>query len=298
MQKLLCGRFELLLHRPLVMGIVNVTPDSFSDGGCFDSTAAAAAHARKLVEAGADILDIGGESTRPGAATVPVEEEIRRVVPVLQALQSMNVPLSVDTRKPEVMRAALEAGVDLVNDIAALEGVGALELVAQSGAAVCLMHKQGDPRSMQSAPEYADVVAEVTNYLAARRDAALAAGIARERILLDPGFGFGKTFEHNVALFRALAAMRQELGCPLLVGVSRKSMLGQITGKPVGERASASVAAAVLAAQAGAEVIRVHDVAGTVDALKVLRTLGVACCEALRDNARLSVKGPVLGPND
>lgn len=273
MKELHCGRFMLPLDRPLVMGIVNVTPDSFSDGGRFDSTIAAVAHAQRLLEAGADILDVGGESTRPGAAVVPVEEEICRVIPVLQALRALNVPLSVDTCKPDVMRAALEAGVDLVNDIAALEGDGALELVAQSGAAVCLMHKQGNPQTMQAAPEYADVVAEVAVYLAARRDAALAVGIEPSRILLDPGFGFGKSHAHNVALFRALPAMRQALACPLLVGVSRKSMLGQITGRPVAERLGASVAAAVLAAQAGAAVIRVHDVADTVDALKVLRAL-------------------------
>ena len=291
MNELHCGRFVLPLSRPLIMGIVNVTPDSFSDGGCFDSTAAAVAHAQKLLTEGADILDIGGESTRPGATVVSVEEEIRRVVPVLRALHALNVPLSIDTCKPEVMCAALEVGVDLVNDIAALEGRGALELLAASGAAVCLMHKQGEPQTMQAAPEYADVVVDVNDYRAARRDAAQAAGIALERILLDPGFGFGKTFEHNVALFRALAQMRQALDCPLLVGVSRKSMLGQITGRPVSERVSASVAAALLAAQSGAAVIRVHDVAETADALKVLAALElpVASCAGLRDNARLSV---------
>lgn len=269
MAQLLCGNFVLPLDRPLVMGIVNVTPDSFSDGGFYHSLDAAVAHARQLVAEGADMLDIGGESTRPGAAVVPVEEEIRRVIPVLDALRELAVPLSVDTRKPAVMRAALRVGVDLVNDIAALECEGALELVARSGAAVCLMHKQGDPQSMQAAPQYADVVAEVLRYLAARRDLALAAGIARERILLDPGFGFGKAFEHNAALFKALPGLGQQLACPLLVGVSRKTMLGQITGRDVGARMPASIAAALLAAQAGAAVIRVHDVAETVDALKV-----------------------------
>lgn len=273
MDQLCCGRFSLPLSRPLVMGIVNVTPDSFSDGGRYDSTAAAVAHAQKLLDDGADILDIGGESTRPGAAVVPVEEEIQRVIPVLQALHGLNVPLSVDTCKPEVMRAALEVGVDLVNDIAALEGEGALDWVAKSNAAICLMHKQGNPQTMQAAPAYVDVVAEVTDYLARRRDVALAAGIGLERIVLDPGFGFGKMLEHNVALFRALPVIGQALGCPLLVGVSRKTMLGQITGRAVGERTAASVAAAVLAAQSGAAIVRVHDVAQTVDALKVWQEL-------------------------
>jgi len=269
-----CGRFALPLSRPLVMGIVNVTPDSFSDGGRHATLTGALDHAEALLKAGADILDIGGESTRPGAAAVPVEEEIRRVVPVIMALSGHQVPLSIDTRKPEVMRAALDAGADLVNDIAALEAPGALELVGQSGAGVCLMHKQGDPQTMQAAPEYADVVAEVAAYLRDRHAQALAAGIAPERILLDPGFGFGKTFIHNEALFRALPQLVGELPAPLLVGVSRKSMLGQITGRAVGERQAASIAAALLAAQAGAAVLRVHDVAETVDALKVLQALG------------------------
>lgn len=273
MRRLSCGRFVLELERPLVMGIVNVTPDSFSDGGRFASRDQAVAHAARLVDEGADILDVGGESTRPGAAEVSVEEEIRRVVPVLESLRDLKVPLSIDTRKPAVMRAALEAGVDLVNDIAALEGEGALALLAQSGAAVCLMHMRGDPRTMQDAPEYEDVGRDVEVYLAQRRDAAVARGIARDRILLDPGFGFGKIMDQNVALFRAMPAMIERLGCPFLVGVSRKSMLGQITGRPVDARMPASIAAAVLAAQAGAAVIRVHDVAQTVDALKVWRML-------------------------
>ncbi|SMC17086.1 dihydropteroate synthase [Andreprevotia lacus DSM 23236] len=269
-----CGRFQLVLDRPLVMGIVNVTPDSFSDGGHHDSTAAAVAHARQLLADGADLLDIGGESTRPGAAYVPQDEEIARVLPVLQALAPLGVPLSLDTRKPAVMQAALAAGVvDMVNDICALEGEGALALLAQSQAAVCLMHMQGEPQTMQAQPHYDDVVAEVTAYLAARRDAALAAGIAHERIVLDPGFGFGKNLEHNIALFRALPQSIAALGCPQLIGVSRKRMLGDLTGRAVGERMPASVAAALLAAQAGAAVVRVHDVKETVDALKVLRAL-------------------------
>lgn len=273
MKELQCGRFSLNLNRPLVMGIVNVTPDSFSDGGHYQYLDAALAHAEKLLADGADILDIGGESTRPGAAFVPAEEEIRRVIPVIKALQSLNVPLSIDTRKSVVMRAALDVGVDLVNDISALEDEGALTLLAKSHAAICLMHMQGDPHNMQATPAYLDVVAEVSAYLAARRDAALAAGISHCRLLLDPGFGFGKTLEHNIALFKALPNMQAQLVTPLLIGVSRKSMLGQITGQTVTDRMPASIAAALMAAQAGAAVIRVHDVRETVDALKVWSAL-------------------------
>ncbi len=273
MNILQCGRFSLQLNRPLVMGIVNVTPDSFSDGGHFQQVGAALAHAEKLLADGANILDIGGESTRPGAAIVPEAEEIRRVIPVITALQALNVPLSVDTRKAAVMRAALDSGVDIVNDISALEEEGALALLAKSNAAVCLMHKQGEPQNMQFTPSYTDVLAEVIDYLRQRRDAALAAGIAHQRLLLDPGFGFGKSLEHNVALFRGLPQLLQSLATPLLVGVSRKSMLGQITGQAVQERMPASIAAALMAAQAGSAVIRVHDVRETVDALKVWRAL-------------------------
>lgn len=273
MNTLLCGRFRLPLSRPLIMGILNVTPDSFSDGGRHASLAAAVVHAEAMLAAGADILDIGGESTRPGAPVVSVDEEIARVVPVIEALKRLNVPLSIDTRKTAVMRAALLAGADMVNDIAALEEPGALDAVAASSAAVCLMHKQGDPQNMQSAPRYDDVVSEVTAYLAERCDTARAAGIVRERIVLDPGFGFGKTQEHNQALFRALPQMMQQLDMPLLIGVSRKSMLGGMTGRAVDQRQAASIAAALLAAQKGAAVLRVHDVAETVDALKVWQAL-------------------------
>ncbi|MBE9610146.1 dihydropteroate synthase [Chitinilyticum piscinae] len=273
MSQLHCGRFRLSLDRPLVMGIVNVTPDSFSDGGRYVARDAALAHAEQLLAAGADLLDIGGESTRPGAAHVPVELELERVLPVLEGLQSAGVPLSIDTRKPAVMRAALALGIDLVNDIAALEGEGALALLAQSDAAVCLMHKQGEPQTMQQAPVYDDVVAEVCGYLSGRYASCLQAGITHERILLDPGFGFGKTFAHNRALFRALPQLVHDLPAPLLIGVSRKRMLGEITGRDTGERMPASIAAALLAAQAGAAVIRVHDVSETVDALRVLAAL-------------------------
>ena len=270
--KLDCGRFTLSLARPLVMGIVNVTSDSFSGDGFAADHRRAVAHGWRLVAEGADLLDIGAESSRPGAPPVAVQEEVDRLLPVLEALRDCGVPLSVDTVKPEVMRAAVSAGADLINDIAALQSPGAMEAVAQSGAAVCLMHMRGLPRTMQDDPRYQDVVTEVRDFLALRVKAAEAAGIARARIVIDPGFGFGKRIEHNVALFRDLARIL-DLGLPVLVGVSRKSMLGEITGRPVGGRIHASVAAALLAAQAGAHVLRVHDVAATRDALTVWQAL-------------------------
>ena len=254
------------------MGIVNVTPDSFSDGGRFLATDQAVAHARQLVEEGADLLDIGGESTRPGAQAVSEEEEIQRVVPVIEALLALNVPLSVDTMKPGVMRAALAAGADLVNDVNALQAEGAMDAVANSYAAVCLMHMQGQPATMQQAPRYGDAVAEVEDYLLERASAAQAAGIAAERIVLDPGFGFGKTLDHNLALFRELPRLVSK-GYPILAGVSRKSMLGTITGRPVEQRLHASVAAALLAAERGARILRVHDVAATCDAIKIWKAI-------------------------
>lgn len=264
-----CGRTLFTLDRPLVMGIVNVTPDSFSDGG--RSPGQAIAHGLALRAAGADILDIGGESTRPGAAAVSVQAELDRVLPVLEGLRDCGAALSVDTMKPEVMRAALAAGADMINDVRALETPGALEAVADSDCGLCLMHMQGEPREMQRDPQYRDVVAEVKAYLRARVDAALAAGIARERLSIDPGFGFGKTLEHNVALFRALPEFADI--APVLAGVSRKSMLGLITGRPIESRLAASVAAALLAAQRGAAILRVHDVGETVDALKIMNVL-------------------------
>ena len=249
------------------MGVLNVTPDSFSDGGHFLTPQAAVLRAEQMVADGADILDIGGESTRPGAAAVSVQQEMDRVLPVLEALQSLQTPLSVDTRRTEVMRASLALGVDLINDISALEAPGALSLLAQGQAAVCLMHKQGEPATMQEQPVYGDVVEEVSSYLQRRVAAALAAGIAPQRIVIDPGFGFGKTVEHNLALLRDL----RRLGpWPVLAGLSRKSMLGRITGRAVEDRLPASVAAALLAVQHGAAVVRVHDVAATRDALKIL----------------------------
>ncbi len=250
------------------MGIVNVTPDSFSDGGCFDDPGRAIAHARRLIDEGADILDVGGESSRPGADPVAAEEELRRVLPVIEGLADCGVPLSVDTVKPAVMGRAIAAGAAMINDIAALQAPGALEAVAASDAAVVLMHMQGEPRTMQAAPTYGDVVADVKEFLAQRVATAQTAGIARERIVVDPGFGFGKRVEHNLSLLRHLDRLA-ELGLPLLVGLSRKSTLGALTGRPVDQRMPASVAAALIAAAKGAKILRVHDVAATRDALAV-----------------------------
>jgi dihydropteroate synthase len=272
MSFLQCGPFKLALERPLVMGVVNVTPDSFSDGGLYVDAKQAVAHARRLVAEGADILDIGGESTRPGSATVALDEERQRVLPVLEALAGCGVPLSVDTRKPEFMLEAIDAGAAMVNDVTALTAPGALEAVAKAPVAVCLMHMQGDPRTMQESPSYQDVVREVRNYLAQRVAAAEQAGIARNRIVVDPGFGFGKTVEHNLELLRSLAEFRS-LGVALLAGLSRKAMLGKLTGREPQERVHASVAAALVAVQNGAQIVRVHDVAATRDALAVLRAV-------------------------
>ncbi len=250
------------------MGVVNITPDSFSDGGYFLQADAAVAHARRLVDEGADLLDVGGESTRPGAAPVTLEEERRRVLPVLAALAGIGVPLSVDTQKPKLMREAVAAGADMINDINGFEAPGAFDSVAGSACAICIMHKQGNPQTMQHAPDYGDVVAEVRDYLAARVAAAERAGIARERIVVDPGFGFGKTLAHNLVLLRNLGRVATS-AIPVLAGLSRKSMIGALTGRDVGERASGSVAAALIAAQRGAAILRVHDVAATRDALAV-----------------------------
>ena len=267
-----CGPFKLSLERPLVMGVVNVTPDSFSDGGLHASTGQAVAHARQLIGEGADILDIGGESTRPGAAPVALDEERRRVLPVLEALAGGGVPLSVDTRKPELMAEAIAAGAAMVNDVTALGTPGALAAVAGTNAAVCLMHMQGEPGTMQANPRYLDVVREVREFLAQRIADAERAGIARNRIVADPGFGFGKTLGHNLALLRSLEAFRS-LGVALLAGLSRKAMLGVLTGREPRERVAASVAAALLAVQNGAQIVRVHDVAATRDALAVWQAL-------------------------
>jgi dihydropteroate synthase len=267
-----CGQFRLDLGRPAIMGVVNVTPDSFSDGGLHHGRDAAVAHAHRLIDEGADIVDIGGESTRPGAQAVSLDEERARVLPVIGALAGSGVPISVDTRKPALMREAVEAGASLVNDIDALESPEALEFVAGASVAVCLMHKQGDPQTMQRNPHYDDVVTEVRGYLSRRLQAAMDAGIARARIVVDPGFGFGKTYEHNLALLRSLPALTQ-LGVPVLAGLSRKAMLGRITGRPPHERVHASVAAAIYAAEKGARILRVHDVTATRDALAVWAAL-------------------------
>ena len=264
-----CGRFRLALDRPLVMGVVNVTPDSFYDGGRHASTAAAIAHARRLAEEGADLLDIGGESSRPGCEAVSLDQELARVLPVLDGLRDLEVPISVDTTKPGVMRAAITGGAAMINDITALGAPGALEVVAASEAAVCLMHMRGEPKTMQADPVYADVVAEVRSVLAARVAACVAAGIPPDRIVVDPGFGFGKTIEHNLTLLRELRAI-VALGVPVLAGWSRKSSLGRITGRAPEERLASSLAAALIAVQHGARIVRVHDVAATRDVLAVL----------------------------
>lgn len=264
-----CGRFTLALSRPLIMGVVNVTPDSFSDGGRFLETAQAIAHGSELAREGADILDIGGESTRPGALPVSAMQELDRVVPVLEGLRGLDRPLSVDTHKPAVMRAALDAGASMINDVNALQSEGALDVVRLSDCGVCLMHKQGDPQTMQQDPHYDDVVAEVRDFLAQRVAACEAAGVSRNRIAIDPGFGFGKRSAHNLELLRKLRLLTG-LGVPVLAGLSRKSTLGRITNQPVEQRTVASVTAAVLAVQRGAAIVRVHDVAQTRDALRIL----------------------------
>jgi dihydropteroate synthase len=268
------SRHTIDLSHPRVMGIVNVTPDSFFDGGAYASADAARAHCEELVAEGADLLDIGGESTRPGARAPELQEELDRVMPVLEHATTLGVPVSVDTSRPEVMRAALAAGADIINDVRALRRPGALEAVADHAACgVCLMHLRGEPSTMQRSPDYRDVVAEVAAFLAERLRAATDAGVAASRIVLDPGIGFGKTPAHNWALLQRQHELLA-LGRPLLLGWSRKSTLGALTGRPVGERLAASVAAALCAVQRGAHIVRVHDVAATVDALKVWLAAG------------------------
>jgi dihydropteroate synthase len=269
-QYLQCGRYGFQLDaKPLVMGILNVTPDSFSDGGRFQSLEFALSRAEEMIAEGVDMIDIGGESTRPGSPSLPLEEELRRVMPVVYALRDLGKPLSVDTYKPEVMREAIFAGADLINDINGFRAPGALEAVADSDCALCVMHMQSNPETMQQSPAYVDVVREVTDFLRERVEAMVAAGIERQRICIDPGFGFGKTVEHNYALLRNIGAMQQELGLPVLAGLSRKSMIGAVTGKPLEQRLAGSIAGALAAVAHGARIVRVHDVAETVDALKV-----------------------------
>jgi dihydropteroate synthase len=269
-----CAGRVLVLDRPRVMGIVNVTPDSFSDGGLHADADTAVAHALRLVEEGADILDVGGESTRPGADEVPLAEELRRVVPVIERLaRETQVPISIDTSKPEVMRAAFAAGAGMINDVYGLRREGALEAAASLGVPVVLMHMLGEPRSMQASPQYDDVVADVHRFLAERMFAAEMAGIDRKRLVIDPGFGFGKTREHNLALLANLDAFA-DLGVPLLAGLSRKRSIGELTGREApADRVHGSVAAHLLAVDRGARIVRVHDVAATVDALAVWRAV-------------------------
>ncbi|HSY45084.1 MAG TPA: dihydropteroate synthase [Steroidobacteraceae bacterium] len=265
-----CADKTLDLSSPVVMGVLNVTPDSFSDGGRFADVEAAVAHGLAMAAAGAALIDVGGESTRPGAAPVSAPEELRRVIPVIASLAAATAAvISVDTSKPEVMQAAAAAGAGLINDVQALRSPGALEAAAASGCAVCLMHMQGEPRTMQLAPQYADVFAEVRAFLAARAAACRAGGIADTRLVIDPGFGFGKTVEHNLTLLRRLGELARD-GLPVLVGLSRKSMLGTLTQRGPGERTAGSVALAVVAALGGARIVRAHDVAPTVDALRVV----------------------------
>ena len=272
MKTLYCGRFRLPLDRPLLMGIVNLTPDSFSGDGLIGSVEQAINHARQQFEAGSDILDIGAESSRPGAIPTSEGDELQRLLPVLREIADWGVPISVDTYKPAVMRAALSAGATMINDITGMINPEALSVVAESDCAVCVMHMQGEPGTMQQAPAYRDVVVEVRSFLNGAAERCRKAGIDDRRIVIDPGLGFGKTLDHNLALFSALTvAGVDEL--PILVGFSRKSMLGAITGRPVEQRMAASVAAALLAAQKGAKILRVHDVAATKDALAVWAAL-------------------------
>jgi dihydropteroate synthase len=269
-QYLQCGRFGYdLAQRPLVMGILNVTPDSFSDGGRYQALEFAVERAEQMIKDGVDIIDIGGESTRPGSPSVPVDEELRRVMPAIYALRELGYPLSVDTCKPEVMREAIIAGADMINDINGFRSPGAIDAVKDGDCALCVMHMQGTPQDMQASPEYADVMADVIAFLRERVDALLAAGVARERIIVDPGFGFGKRVEHNYALLRNISRMESELGLPVLAGLSRKSMIGAVTGRSVEQRLAGSLGGALAAVAQGARIVRVHDVAETVDALRV-----------------------------
>lgn len=272
MRTLHCGRHRLSLRHPLIVGIVNLTPDSFSGDGLGPDTGRAIAQAHAQIEQGAHIIDLGAESSRPGASPVAEGDELARLLPVLRALRNAPVPISVDTMKPAVMLAALAEGASMINDITGLGEPGAIEAVAAADAAVCLVHMQGKPRTMQERPAYGDVVAEVLAFLDERAKACLTAGIERERIVLDPGFGFGKSLEHNLSLLRALPEFAAR-GYPVLVGLSRKSMLGKLTGREVGERLPASIAAALIAIQRGAAMVRVHDVAATRDALAVLNAV-------------------------
>ena len=270
---LTCGNHTLDLTIPVVMGVVNVTPDSFSDGGLYLDPEDAIRQARRMAAEGARIIDVGGESTRPGAEPVDIGEELERVIPVVEALVAeIDLPISVDTSKPDVMRAAIAAGASMINDVLALQEPGALDSVAGSSVAVCLMHMQGKPRTMQAAPRYDDVVRDVHHFLVERVRACEIDGMDRSRLVVDPGFGFGKTLEHNLALLAALGEFSRD-GLPVLAGLSRKSMIGQLTGRPAGERLAGSVALAALAVEHGAAIVRAHDVAQTVDAVRIAAAL-------------------------
>jgi dihydropteroate synthase len=272
-----CGAYSLDLTTPVVMGVLNVTPDSFSDGGRWFDASRAIEHALQMIEAGAGIIDVGGESTRPGAVAVSVAEELRRVVPVVESLVArVSVPISVDTSRAEVMRAAVNAGATIINDVRALREPNALQTAAETSAAICLMHMQGEPRSMQSAPQYSDVVSEVTEFLSGRVSACEAAGIARDRLLLDPGIGFGKRLEDNLALLANIPSLAR-LELPILIGVSRKSLVGTVTGRDIEHRQAGSIAFATAAVLSGASIVRVHDVAETLDAVRVAIALRQAC---------------------
>ena len=268
-----CGRYRLKISgpsfRPLVMGVLNVTPDSFSDGGRFSTLDAAITQAESMIESGVDIIDIGGESTRPGSTPLSIDEELRRVMPVIYALRDCGKPISIDTRRSEVMQEALLAGVDMINDITGFRDDESLSLLRDSDCALCIMHMQGDPQTMQQQPHYNQVVGEVIEFLTLRADAAISEGIDSRRVCVDPGFGFGKTLEHNVELLAHLGQIQRELNLPVLAGLSRKSMIGQLTGKPIEQRMAGSIAAALSAIEQGARIVRVHDVAETVDAISV-----------------------------
>jgi dihydropteroate synthase len=266
--ELRCGRYRIALDRPRVMGIVNVTPDSFSDGGYWAEPSRAIEHGLQLVEQGADLLDIGAESTRPGSASVSVSEELARLLPVIEGLRHCGVALSIDTRKPEVMREVLAAGIDMINDIEGFASPASIRAVAGSEAGLCVMHMQGIPATMQQAPAYTDVVAQVSAFLSDRSRALLDAGVSADQIILDPGIGFGKSCAHNIALLQHLAQIGDGRFA-LLVGLSRKSMIGELTGRAVSERLAGSLAGAIAAVAGGAAIVRVHDVVQTVDALKV-----------------------------
>jgi dihydropteroate synthase len=272
-QYLQCGRYRLPLKRqggmPLIMGVLNVTPDSFSDGGRFQSLEMALAHVEQMIADGVDIIDIGGESSRPGAQPLPLDEELRRVMPVIYALRDSGKALSIDTCKPAVMHEAIVAGVDMVNDITGFRASGALTAVKDSDCALCIMHMQNDPQTMQVSPQYDDIVRDVTEFLKERVEDLTLSGIDRERLCIDPGFGFGKTLTHNLGLLKNIGKIQDSLDLPLLAGLSRKSMIGSITGKSVDRRLAGSIAASLAAAVHGAQIVRVHDVAETVDAFKI-----------------------------